>query len=109
MANIKATKYFEQVFNETLDYSLKEFGATTVKRFYLDYKQIKKRLASHPLSSPREPLLKKLLRPYRSAIIMQNWKIIYRYDEAYDRVIFVDLWDMRMNPKSIIRQFKRKL
>lgn len=109
MASIKVTSFFEQVFDETLDYGRKEFGITTVKRFYQDYKQIKKRLSSHPLSSPREPLLKKFLRPYRSTIIMQNWKIIYRYDETYDTVIFVDLWDMRMHPKSIVRQFKRKL
>lgn len=30
-------------------------------------------------------------RPYHSAIIKENWKIIYRYDEANDLVIFVDL------------------
>ena len=34
--------------------------------------------------SPREPLLKRFHRPYHSAIIKENWKIIYRYDEAND-------------------------
>ena len=40
---------------------------------------------------------------------MKNWKIIYRYDKEYDRIILVDLWDMRRNPKYLIRQFRRKL
>ncbi len=62
----------------------------------------------HPLSSPREPMLKRFHRPYHSAIIKENWKIIYRYDEANDLVIFVDLWDMRRRPRYLIRQFKRK-
>lgn len=48
-------------------------------------------------------------RPYHSAIIKENWKIIYHYDEANDLVIFVDLWDMRRSPRYLIRQFKRKL
>ncbi|EKC64138.1 toxin-antitoxin system, toxin component, RelE family, partial [human gut metagenome] len=39
----------------------------------------------------------------------KNWKIIYRYDAEYDRIILVDLWNMRRNPKYLIRQFRRKL
>ena len=54
-------------------------------------------------------LLKRFHSPYHSAIIKENWKIIYRYDEDNDLVIFVDLWDMRRNPRYLIRQFKRKL
>ena len=41
--------------------------------------------------------------------IKENWKIIYRYDEANDLVIFVDLWDMRRSLRYLIRQFKRKI
>ena len=79
-------------------YTLAEFGATSVKRFNKELDDIKHRLMLHPLSSPREPLLKRFHRPYHSAIIKENWKIIYRYDEANDLVIFVDLWDMRRRP-----------
>ena len=82
MASIRLTLYFKKELKTVIDYGLVEFGKTTVKRFY---------------------------RPYHSAIIKENWKIIYRYDEANDLVIFVDLWDMRRNPRYLIRQFKRKL
>ena len=43
-------------------------------------------------------------RPYHSAIIKENWKIIYRYDEANDLVIFVDLWDMRRSPRYTLQE-----
>ena len=109
MASIRLTLYFKKELKTVIDYGLVEFGKTTVKRFYNEYKDIKHRLMFHPLSSPREPLLKRFHRPYHSAIIKENWKIIYRYDEANDLVIFVDLWDMRRSPRYLIRQFKRKL
>lgn len=109
MANIKLLYSFKIEYRAVALYALEEFGTTTLKRFEKNLLNIQIRLMAHPLSSPREPILKKFLRPYRSAHIMKNWKIIYRYDEENDRVIFVDLWDMRRHPRTLIRQFKRKL
>ena len=109
MAYIKPSKPFNQELEKVLAYALFEFGVTTVKRFNQAYQSIRNRLAIHPYSSPEEAPLKGWLRAYGSAGIMRNWKIIYRYDEEYDRIILVDLWDMRRNPKYLIRQFRRKL
>ena len=109
MAHIKLLDPFKKELRDMVVYTLAEFGATSVKRFNKELDDIKHRLILHPLSSPREPLLKRFHRPYHSAIIKENWKIIYRYDEANDLVIFVDLWDMRRSPRYLIRQFKRKL
>ena len=109
MAHIKLLDPFKKELRDMVVYTLAEFGATSVKRFNKELDDIKHRLMLQPLSSPREPLLKRFHRPYHSAIIKENWKIIYRYDEANDLVIFVDLWDMRRSPRYLIRQFKRKL
>lgn len=109
MAHIKLLEPFKKELRDMVVYTLAEFGATSVKRFNKELDDIKHRLMLHPHSSPREPLLKRFHRPYHSAIIKENWKIIYRYDEANDLVIFVDLWDMRRSPRYLIRQFKRKL
>ena len=115
MAYIKPSKPFNQELEKVLAYALFEFGVTTVKRFNQAYQSIRNRLAIHPYSSPKEPLLKSFLRSYRSSVwiscncLNKNWKIIYRYDKEYDRIILVDLWDMRRNPKYLIRQFRRKL
>lgn len=52
---------------------------------------------------------KKLLPPISKYHHYENWKIIYRYDETYGRVILFDLWDMRMSDKRLLQQFKRKM
>ena len=109
MAHIKLLDPFKKELRDMLIYTLAEFGVISVNRFNKELDDIKHRLMHHPRSSPREPLLKRFHRPYHSAIIKENWKIIYRYDEANDLVIFVDLWDMRRSPRYLIRQFKRKL
>lgn len=109
MASIKVLKLFQKELDAVLDYGLQEFGLVSVKRFYQEYNDVRRRLAKYPLSSSKEPALKNFLRPYRSAIIRKNWKIIYRYDEQNDQVIFIDLWDMRKHPRTLVRQFKRKL
>ena len=67
MASIRLTLYFKKELKTVIDYGLVEFGKTTVKRFHNEYKDIKHRLMLHPLSSPREPLLKRFHRPYHSA------------------------------------------
>ena len=109
MAHIKLLDPFKKELRDMVVYTLAEFGATSVKRFNNELDDITHRLMLPPLSSPREPMLKRFHRPYHSAIIKENWKIIYRYDAANALVIFVDLWDMRRSPRYLIRQFKRKL
>ena len=36
----------------------------------------------------------------------RRFKIIYYYDEVEDIVYIVDIWDTRMNPKTLIRRIK---
>ena len=109
MAKIILRDSFLQTYKATTEYSFLNFGQLCVERFDSSLKQTLHRLGKHPQSSPREPLLKSYFRPYRSTIIMKNWKIIYRYDETYGRVILFDLWDMRMSDKRLLQQFKRKM
>ena len=82
MAHIKLLDPFKKELRDMVVYTLTEFGATSVKRFNKELDDIKHRLILHPLSSPREPLLKRFHRPYHSAIIKENWKIIYRLSDS---------------------------
>jgi len=107
MVSVKPSKPFNKELENVLSYALTEFGATTVKRFNKEYSNISRRLSAHPLSSPKEPLLRKFQRPYRSATIRKNWKIIYRYDKNYDRAVLVDLWDMRRILKHSLDNLRR--
>ncbi len=108
MAVIILRKNFSYKYQITTENSYEEFGKLCAKRFDDNLRRIADRLSRHPLSSPQEPLLKDVTPySYRSANIMKNWKIIYRYDEKNNKVFFVDLWDMRRNPKTLVRIFKR--
>ena len=109
MAHIKLLDPFKKELRDMVVYTLAEFGATSVKRLNKELDDIQHRLLLHPLSSPSEPLLKRFHRPYHSAIIKENWKIIYRYDEANHLVIFVDFWHMIRRPRYQIKQNKRKI
>ena len=48
---------------------------------------------------------------FRGAIIMENFKIIYFYNEEKDIIWLVDLWDMRQDPSKLnlrARKIERK-
>lgn len=38
------------------------------------------------------PPLKDFHRDYRSALLMDNFKLIYRYDKERDEIVIVDIW-----------------
>ena len=38
------------------------------------------------------PILKDFHRNYRSALLMDNFKLIYRYDKERDEIVIVDIW-----------------
>ena len=108
MAVIIFRKNFMYKYQVTTEYSYMEFGKLCAERFDSNLRRIVDRLSKHPLSSPKEPWLMDVApHTYRSANIMKNWKIIYRYDETTDKVFLIDLWDMRRNTKTLVRIFKR--
>ena len=108
MAVIILRKNFMRKYKTTTENSFMEFGKICAERFDNNLRRIINRLSKHPLSSPKEPWLKEVTPySYRSTNIMKNWKIIYRYEETTDKVIFVDLWDMRKNPKALVKTFKK--
>lgn len=41
---------------------------------------------------PPMPILKDFHRNYRSALLMDNFKLIYRYDKERDEIVIVDIW-----------------
>jgi len=63
-----------------------------------------------PERYPFVPELQKW-RKYRGAIIMENFKIIYFYNEEKDIIWLVDLWYMRQDPSKLnlrARKIERK-
>ena len=64
------------------------------------------RLENHPTSYPPEELLSDREICFRSHQIMSRFKFVHYYDEEIDTVFIVDIWDMKMNPKTLIKRIK---
>ena len=58
---------------------------------------------------PPTHILKDFHRDYRSALLMDNFKIIYRYDKERDEIVIVDIWYTKRSQQALLRQFKSKL
>ncbi len=59
-----------------------------------------KKLAINPMIGSKELLLENLLFEYRKFIIKPWFKLIYAFTN--DNIYFVDIWDTRQNPDTLI-------
>ena len=84
-----------------------EYGNTTVKRWQKERKSIEWRLERYPVSYPIEEILQERSILYRHCHLMhRRFKIIYYYDEAGDSVHIIDIWDTKMNPKTLVKRIR---
>ena len=107
---IKTDDLFDSEFDKYVDYALLEFGRKTAKKWIDSLIGIKHQLRLMPESYPFVPELQKW-RKFRGAIIMENFKIIYFYNEEKDILWLVDLWDLRQDPRKLnlrARKIERK-
>ena len=107
MAKIIWSKEATQVFLGHIEYARLEFGESTAIRWMDERKQIERRLKLYPTSYPPEPLLRNMTKAYRSCHIMRRrFKIVFSYDEENDIVHILDIWDTKMNPKTLVLRIK---
>lgn len=93
-----------QVFIAYVKNARLEFGETTAKRWLKERKTIEWRLQRYPESYPPEELLAGRDILYRRCSMMnRRFKLIFFYDESKGVVHIVDIWDVRRNPKALIK------
>lgn len=88
-----------------LEQSFFDYGQTTMLRFLSELERIEKRLSEQPLSFPPEPLLRGMKREYRGCIFKKNFKLIYYYRPRRQEVIISTIWDLRMSPERLVKEF----
>ena len=90
-----------------VNHALEEFGESTAQRWQTEIKQIEWRLERYPDSYPPEELLPiRNILHRRCHLMHRRFKLIYHYDESTDIVYVEDIWDTRMNPKTLRRRIK---
>lgn len=107
MAKIIWTTDFEQQLDHYISNAGIEYGRSTAKKWAKEVAAIEQRLRSYPTSYTPESLLLGRDKVYRRCHVMhRRFKIIYYYDQAEDTVHIVDIWDTRMNPKTLIQRIR---
>lgn len=107
MVKIKWHDNALRLLDEHIKYASIEFGKSTALRWKREIKAFEERVNIFPESYPPEELLKDESITYRYRHLMnRRFKLIHHYDEAENTVHVMDIWDTKMNPKTLIRRIK---
>ncbi len=87
-----------------LDYLLVNYGVKSAEKFTDDFEQWVDAIVQNPYMVSREPSLDHYQTIYRGAVIHKYQKLIYKVEG--DIIYFVDLWDTRRNPDSLVKRIK---
>ncbi len=91
--------------DKTIDYIIDNFGATAALKFIAKIEQWDSWISENPEMARIEPMLSHQKKhDYRSVIIKPHSKIILF--STPKGVQIADLWDMRQNPKTLIKRVK---
>lgn len=93
------TKEALATLKENVRYCQNTFGEQVAIRFYKSIKGNEPLLAANPLMGKEELTLQTREQVYRSLVVHQYFKIIYRIEAAV--IYIVDLWDTRADPLSL--------
>ena len=87
-----------------LIYAQTEFGSKAFYHWVEEIRETEKSLADNPRRYPLIPQLRNRPLEYRGHIVMRNFKVIFSYEEEKQIVKIRTIWDMRIDPKKLIRR-----
>lgn len=82
------------------------FGVKIAQRLNDRIEDDVSRLAINPLMGAIEPLLNNRRLEYRSLVVHEHYKLVYRIEEPH--IYIVDLWDTRREPDKLSRRIRGK-
>ena len=109
MVKIRVLPPTQEDLRHCIEFAREEYGRKCVLKWKKELEEIYARLSRFPLSSSPEPILKRFKRDYRSTLLMDNFKLIYRYDKEREEIVIVDIWYTKRSQQTLLKQFKRKL
>ena len=88
--------------DDTAVYVKAEFGRRAEQEFKGKVRNVVRLLRRNPYLGPIEPLLSELPGTYRSVVVTNMNKMVYRIVD--DRIEIADFWDVRREPKALADQ-----
>lgn len=92
--------------SKQLAYCRKHFGNRVAEECKEEMLSRANILTIFPYAGVREPLLAGEPEDFRALVIHTNAKLVYYVDEAKEVIHIYRLWDTRMNPTKLVRQFR---
>lgn len=89
------------------DYIFDRFGVDSMLEFVEKVDQAVGMIRRHPSVGPVEPLLADCAQTYRSVVVDNMSKIVYRVQD--ESILIVDFWDCRREPKALSKEIESKL
>lgn len=106
MVEIKWSKRANRRRISVLTCGIQLFGVVTAQRLYDRIEDYVGSLAVNPLMGIIEPLLCGRSMEYRSLVVHEHYKLIYRIEGTC--IYIVDLWDTRREPNKLSRRIRGK-
>lgn len=101
---IEITDRADAQVQATAEYIKEEFGRRAEQKFKDKFREVIRLLATNPYLGPIEPLLADLPQTYRSVVVGNLSKIVYRVED--ETIHIVDFWDCRREPKALAEEVK---
>ena len=95
-------------FDKAVNHGRVVFGIKVAKRFYQRIKHCEVLLGLNPCMGKVEPLLVGRAYEYRSLVVHEHFKMIYRVDDVRDIIYIIDFWDVRQEPQMLTNETKDK-
>ena len=106
MAVVRFKSKAKRDIAQTLKEGALRFGPVSADRMKQRIEHCAKLLAFHPRMGKVELELVSKEYEYRSFVVHEHYKMVYRVDETKEIVYIVAFWDTRREPKVLVKETK---
>ena len=101
---IKWKKRAEAEYQKYIVYCLDKFGHFATLRFLEKMDKQINLLEKFPHLGKVEPLLVGCCYNYRSLVVHPHFKLVYYINEAKERIVITNFWDVRREPRELVEE-----
>lgn len=107
MAVVRFKMKAKRAIAKTLRDSYEKFGAVSANKMNLRIELCTELIALHPRMGKIEPELSNEKYEYRSFVVHEHFKMIYRLDEMKNVIYVIHFWDVRREPQRLAGEIEK--
>ena len=107
MAVVRFKKKAKRAIAKTLRDSYEKFGSASANKMNLRIELCTELIALQPRMGKIEPELSNKKYEYRSFVVYEHFKMVYRLDEMKDVVYIIHFWDVRRESQRLAEEIEK--